>query len=94
MTGSIASVNMEAVERMPVTSVDQMLQGTVPGVEVSTASSAPGDWVLDPFAGSGTTGAAARALGRRFVLVDENPDAIDVMRRRLGDGVLVTRVVD
>jgi site-specific DNA-methyltransferase (adenine-specific) len=47
------------------------------------ASSRPGDWVLDFFAGSGTTGAAAAALDRRFVLVDENPEAVAVMRRRL-----------
>ncbi|NYF09411.1 site-specific DNA-methyltransferase (adenine-specific) [Leifsonia sp. AK011] len=47
------------------------------------ASSAPGDWVLDFFAGSGTTGAVAAALDRRFVLVDANPDAIGVMRSRL-----------
>ncbi|WP_435080812.1 DNA methyltransferase [Clavibacter michiganensis] len=50
------------------------------------ASSRPGDWVLDFFAGSGTTGAAARELGRRFVLVDENPQAIEVMRARLAGG--------
>jgi len=49
------------------------------------ASTKPGDRVLDFFAGSGTTGAVARALGRRFVLVDENPEAIAVMRARLGD---------
>lgn len=49
------------------------------------ASTRPGDRVLDFFAGSGTTGAVARALGRRFVLVDENPEAVAVMRRRLGD---------
>ncbi|WP_438856110.1 DNA-methyltransferase [Agromyces sp. M3QZ16-3] len=49
------------------------------------ASSRPGDWVLDAFAGSGTTGAVARSLGRRFVLVDEHADAIEVMRRRFGD---------
>jgi site-specific DNA-methyltransferase (adenine-specific) len=48
-------------------------------------SSSPGRHVLDFFAGSGTTGAVARELGRRFVLVDDNPDALDVMRRRLGD---------
>ena len=54
------------------------------------ASSAPGDWVLDFFAGSGTTGAVAASLGRRFVLVDENPEAIAVMRRRLGDDVVFT----
>jgi len=55
---------------------------------VVQASSAPGAWVLDFFAGSGTTGAVARELGRRFVLVDDNPEAVAVIRRRLGtDGV-------
>lgn len=49
---------------------------------IIAASSRPGDWVLDFFAGSGTTGAAASELGRRFVLVDANPQAIEVMRRR------------
>ncbi len=47
------------------------------------ASTAPGDAVLDMFAGSGTTGAVAHALGRRFLLVDANPDAVAVMRGRL-----------
>lgn len=54
---------------------------------IVTASSAPGDWVLDFFAGSGTTGAVASALGRRFVVVDENPEAVEVMRARLGSRV-------
>lgn len=43
----------------------------------------PGDVVLDFFAGSGTAGAAAARHGRRFVLIDEHPDAIDTMMRRL-----------
>ncbi len=47
------------------------------------ASSAPGDAVLDLFAGSGTTGAVAAALGRRYLLVDESAAAIEVMRARL-----------
>ena len=47
------------------------------------ASSRPGDWVLDLFAGSGTTGAVASALGRDAVLVDSNEEAVAVMRRRL-----------
>jgi len=47
------------------------------------ASSAEGDWVLDFFAGSGTTGAVAEKLGRRFVVVDQNPDAIRVITKRL-----------
>ena len=49
------------------------------------ASTREGDWVLDFFAGSGTTGAVAATLGRRFVLVDENPEAIAVMRARFAD---------
>ena len=47
------------------------------------ASTRPGDWCLDFFAGSGTLGASPRELGRRYVLVDSNPEAVEVMRRRL-----------
>ena len=54
---------------------------------VVSASSRPGDRVLDFFAGSGTTGAVAAALGRRFVLVDVHDEAIAVMRDRLGPEV-------
>jgi site-specific DNA-methyltransferase (adenine-specific) len=46
------------------------------------ASCPRGGLVLDFFAGSGTAGAAALKLGRRFLLVDENPAAHDVMQRR------------
>src|SRR5665213_2360481 len=49
------------------------------------ASSAPGDWVLDFFAGSGTTASVADKLGRRFVVVDQNPDAVAIIAKRLGD---------
>jgi site-specific DNA-methyltransferase (adenine-specific) len=51
---------------------------------VVQASSSPDGWVLDFFAGSGTTGAVARQLGRRTVLIDNNPEALAVMQRRLG----------
>jgi site-specific DNA-methyltransferase (adenine-specific) len=47
------------------------------------ASSRPGGWCLDPFAGSGTLGAVCQQLGRRFVLVDSNPVAIQTMLQRL-----------
>lgn len=46
------------------------------------ASSQPGDTVLDFFAGSGTTGVAAHELGRAFVLVDNNPEALAVIAER------------
>jgi site-specific DNA-methyltransferase (adenine-specific) len=47
------------------------------------ASTRPGDWCLDFFAGSGTLGAVASKLGRRYVLIDSNPEAVAVMRTRL-----------
>jgi site-specific DNA-methyltransferase (adenine-specific) len=47
------------------------------------ASTRPGDWCLDFFAGSGTLGAVAATLGRRYVLIDWNPEAVAIMRRRL-----------
>jgi DNA modification methylase len=49
------------------------------------ASSRPGDWCLDFFAGSGTLGAVAAKLDRRYVMIDSNPDAVRVMRERLGE---------
>jgi site-specific DNA-methyltransferase (adenine-specific) len=48
------------------------------------ASSRPGDLCLDPFAGSGTLGAVAAKLGRRYLLMDASPEAVAVMRDRLG----------
>jgi site-specific DNA-methyltransferase (adenine-specific) len=50
---------------------------------IVAASSRPGDLVLDPYAGSGTTGVAASRLGRRWLLVDRNPEAVAIARRRL-----------
>jgi len=45
--------------------------------------SKPGDLVLDFFAGSGTTGESAARHGRDFILIDNNPEAMDVMAKRL-----------
>jgi site-specific DNA-methyltransferase (adenine-specific) len=53
---------------------------------IVAASSRPGGWCLDPFAGSGTLGAVCQKLGRRFVLVDQNPVAIATIAERLGQG--------
>ncbi len=46
------------------------------------ASSQPGDIVLDFFAGSGTLGSVCLQNDRNFILIDNNPEAIEVMRRR------------
>jgi site-specific DNA-methyltransferase (adenine-specific) len=47
------------------------------------ASTRPGEWCLDFFAGSGTLGAVAAQLGRRYVLIDSSPDAVAIARARL-----------
>ena len=49
---------------------------------IVAASSNPGDLVLDFFAGSGTIGEVCLELGRHFMLVDNNPQSIAVMRER------------
>ena len=49
------------------------------------ASSNPGELVMDFFAGSGTTGAACLKLGRYFILVDNNQQAIEVMQKRFAN---------
>ncbi len=49
------------------------------------ASSNPGDLVMDFFAGSGTVGEACLKLGRRFILIDNNPEAIAVMAKRFAN---------
>ena len=49
---------------------------------VIQASSKENDLVLDFFAGSGTTGAAAAELGRNFILIDQNPESIAVIKER------------
>ena len=55
------------------------------------SSSNPGDVVLDPFAGSGTTLDAAQSLGRKWIGIEKNKDAIPIIENRLKDnhGMLV-----
>jgi len=50
-------------------------------IEISTK---PGDLVVDPFMGSGTTGAAALALGRRFVGIEQDATWFDYAAKRIG----------
>ena len=54
----------------------------------------PGDRVLDFFAGSGTLGEAAHNEGRDFTLIDNNPQAVAVMRRRLANYGIAVHGVD
>jgi modification methylase len=50
---------------------------------VILSSSNPGDVVLDPFFGSGTTGAVAKKLGRHFIGIEQNPVYVEVALRRI-----------
>jgi len=50
---------------------------------VIRCSTDPGALVLDPFCGSGTTGVAAVALGRRFIGIDAEPEYVELSRARI-----------
>src|SRR5215471_6676386 len=86
----IPPVNSQAAERAgwptqkPVALVERVI----------AACSRPGDLVADFFCGSGTTGVAAARLGRRFLLVDARPAAIQLAQKRLAgcksDGALLS----
>ena len=55
-------------------------------VELATS---PGDLILDPFAGSGTTAAVAQKLGRHWVAIEENPQTFaEILTPRLDRVVL------
>jgi site-specific DNA-methyltransferase (adenine-specific) len=61
---------------------------------IIAASSSPGELVCDFFAGSGTAGVVAARLGRRFLLVDNNPEAIAITVRRLRAEEVPFRLVE
>jgi modification methylase len=50
---------------------------------VLMASTRPGDLVLDPFFGTGTTGAVAKRLGRRFIGIERDPGYAELARERI-----------
>ena len=50
---------------------------------VLLATSDPGDVVLDPFFGTGTTGAVAKTLGRRFIGIEADPDYLELANKRI-----------
>jgi len=50
---------------------------------VLLSSTNPGDIVLDPFFGTGTTGAVARRLGRRWIGIERHPDYVEIARQRI-----------
>jgi TonB-dependent starch-binding outer membrane protein SusC len=86
LTGSVASVNMEALERQPVTSLDQMLQGTAPGVQVTQASSAPGGGISIRIRGGSSV--SESVSNEPLYVIDGFPIEVDYSadNNRLGGG--------
>lgn len=63
--------------KYPTENSEQLLE------RIISASSNPGDLILDAFAGSGTTGAVAEKLGRKWIMIDSGKLAIYTMQKRL-----------
>ncbi|HEX2191150.1 MAG TPA: TonB-dependent receptor [Longimicrobiaceae bacterium] len=86
LTGAVASVNMSAVENKPVTSIDQLLQGTAPGVQVNQASSAPGGGISIRVRGG--TSVSESVSNEPLYVIDGFPVEVDYTadNNRLGGG--------
>ena len=74
MLNSMAKERVDYPTQKPLALYNRIIQ----------ASSNEGDLVLDPFCGSGTTLVAAHNLGRRFIGIDLNEEAVDTAKERLG----------
>jgi site-specific DNA-methyltransferase (adenine-specific) len=61
----------------PVQKPEELLE------RIIKVSSNPGDLILDPFCGSGTTCVVAKKLGREYIGIDEKIDAVEISRRRI-----------
>jgi TonB-dependent starch-binding outer membrane protein SusC len=84
VTGAVSSVNMEAVERAPVVSLDQMLQGTAPGVQVTQASNAPGGGISIRIRGG--TSVSDGVSNEPLYVVDGFPIEVDYAAQSPGAG--------
>jgi site-specific DNA-methyltransferase (adenine-specific) len=78
---SVWNINMSTTDSQrvgyPSQKPEQLLENII------SVHSKQNDVVLDCFAGSGTTGAVAKRLGRRYILIDSNPESISVINERL-----------
>jgi TonB-linked SusC/RagA family outer membrane protein len=84
LTGAVASVNTEALEKTPITTVDQMLQGTAPGVQVTSASSAPGGGISIRIRGG--TSVSEGVSNEPLYVIDGFPIEVDYAAQTPGAG--------
>ena len=76
-TGSLTRASEKKEGKHPTQKPEYLLE------RIIRASTEEGMLVLDPFCGSGTTGVAARKLGRKFIGLEMQEDYIKISRRRL-----------
>ena len=85
---------MRSVWSIPLISKDEKEFGKHPTQKplellnrIISSSSNEGDWVLDPFVGSGTTGIACSILNRKFIGIDSSKEYLDVAIKRVKDPI-------
>ncbi|MFX1504011.1 MAG: DNA-methyltransferase [Promethearchaeota archaeon] len=83
---------MRSVWSIPLISKDEKEFGKHPTQKplellnrIISSSSNEGDWVLDPFVGSGTTGIVCSILNRKFIGIDSNKEYLDIAIKRFKD---------
>ena len=76
-TGSLTRKSEKAEGKHPTQKPEYLLE------RIILASSNPGDLVLDPFVGSGTTAVVAKRLDREFIGIDSEPEYLEIARKRL-----------
>lgn len=82
VTGAVSTVTTEALERAPMKSIDQMLQGTAPGVQVTTGSSEPGGALSVRIRGTSSITGNSEPL----YVIDGFPIENDIEGSSVGDG--------
>ena len=75
--GSLTSQKEKAEGKHPTQKPEYLLE------RIIEASTLPGDIVLDPFNGSGTTGVAAKRLGRKYIGIDNVEEYLELSKRRI-----------
>ena len=76
-TGSLTKKAEKWAGKHPTKKPEYLLE------RIILASTREGDYILDPFVGSGTTGVVAKRLGRRFIGIDAEQDYLEIAKRRL-----------
>ncbi len=82
VTGAVSTVNTEVLDKTPISTIDQMLQGTAAGVQVTTASSQPGGAISIRVRGSSSITGNSEPL----YVVDGFPIENDIEGSSVGDG--------